>query len=401
MDNKRVPTQLHIVIYSKLEKHGGGRETWADYFLKALTEMDEFKSINIYCLGSENDSNTLIEEFQNYKNIQFFPVQVQKFKSSFLRMIKFARDTKVNILYKSNSGEVVLFLGAMMEGIAALYLSQTKKCKLKSVLWIRSIGLKELSTRRNSATVLLLSLTEKMVFNTASAIIFNGKDTFEFYKTNYEKLTDKMHVVENAVDYAMFSRVRPVQFIDKTINIAYIGRFNKEKGFFDFLNSINLYNSQVANEDRDNIRFQIWGFGMEFTLPRNAVYHGILNRKDILEVLRNNHIIVFLNLAGSNLAAGLSHGLLEALAGGRVCLAYDNPAHNQVLNDANSILIPEGDVETLTRTYLEISENVTNNSTMKLEKIARSGLKTAEKFSIESHINKFMKIYHNVLDEQH
>lgn len=393
MQIKKNKEKIHIVIYSKLEKYGGGRETWADYFLKYLDISGEFASINIYCLGSENYSDTLIKELQDYKNICFFPTKVKNYNNGFSRMKSFLIEVQKNLKNNSSNGEVVLFLGAMMEGITALFIKLVIGHKLKVIIWIRSIGLKEISTRRNKIVVSVLSITEKMVFKISDAIIFNGKDTFEYYKKIYIKLKDKMHVVENAVDFNLFSKIDRVQLKDDSINVAYIGRFNREKGFYDFLESINLYNEKFMDNTKEKIKFHIWGFGSEFELPSNTTNHGILKRDKILEVLSNIQILVFLNLSKSMLAGGLSHGLLEALASGRICIAYDNPAHNQVLNSTNSILISEGDIEGLANAYFEIVKNVMETKFDEYSKIASSGLETAEEYSIERHINKFMKVY--------
>lgn len=389
-----IERKIHLVIYSKLENYGGGRETWANYFLKALDKVGKFKDINIYCLGSDNYSNTLVDEFNSYENIHFFTTIPDLKKNVLFRMMDFTKYVEKKLNENSNNGDTVLFLGAMMEGFVALYVNLKIKQNLKFILWIRSIGLRELSTRRNKISVFLLKIIERNIFNRADAIIFNGKDTYDYYEKKYSKLIKKMYVVENAVNLEQFSSIKKPKFMKNIINVTYIGRFNKEKGFFDFIESINIYNSKYNNNEYETrIKFNIWGFGDDFRLPQNTTYHGILERENICEVLSESHIVVFLNLSNSELAAGLSHGLLEAMASKRVCLAYNNPAHNQILTSDNCIFIKEGDVNELAGKYFEIIKNINENNVDLYEAISINALYSANPYSVENHINKFLNIY--------
>lgn len=394
--NKDYLNKIHIVIYSKMDKHGGGRETWASYFLKNLSQSSEFESINIYCLKPEDYTTSLLEEFEENPNVMFYTIDYKKSKNKICNVLRYL--VEINYLIKKNScsGDLVLFLGAMMEGLVSLCTKLIMGNKLKVILWVRSIGLEEVATRQSSLIVSVLRIVEKIVFNNSNAIIFNGRDTFEYYKNKYKRNIDKMHVVENAIDYNMFSKVNPVVLSNNSLKIAYIGRFNKEKGFLDFLDSINIYNSNIDDEDLFELKFHIWGFGMEFEIPQNTTYHGILERKDILKVLESIDVLVFLNLSKNKMAGGLSHGILEAMASGRICLAYDNPAHSQVLNEQNSVLTPEGDVEKLVERYIEIKNNLISGNEDMYSKMIEIGNSDVEKFSIENHLEKFMKVSRSI-----
>ena len=385
--------KIHIVVYSRLDLHGGGRETWADYFLKSIRNKEEFESINVYCLGSETGKDTLIHKFKDDRKINFYPTEFSSTNRKLHRISEFTRVVTKNIKIHSNQNDLIIFLGAMMEGFVALNIWLAVKHKLKYLLWIRSIGLMEVATRQNWLVVLLLKCIEMIFFKISNAIVFNGIDTYDHYKNIYSKYINKMYVVENAVEFEKFSQVEPINLEDKYINIAYIGRFNKEKGFYDYLESIKKYNSKIDNEYESKIKFHIWGYGQDFNLPDNTIYHGVLERDSILEVFSKIQIIVFLNLSRRKMAGGLSHGLLEALACGRICIAYDNPAHTQVLNKTNSILTPESNVEMLSTIYDEIVRDFQESNKDKYIVMSNNGVNTAKKYTIETHIHKFMEVY--------
>lgn len=388
---------IHILIYSRLEANGGGRETWINYFLSALAEEMCFDKIYIYCLDSNDYKNTIRYDLEKYNQIIFFPSKIKYDNNGVMRKINFINNSVYNIAKCATNNDVVISMGTIMEGICSLFMRIKSKKKLKFILWIRSIGLKELSTRRNILGLSILKVIEAMCFNLSSAVIFNGKDTYDYYIKLYYKMKSKMHVVENAVEYKAFSNIDKLQFIDNTINITYIGRFNKEKGFIDFLESIRRYNLKNMDNLSTKIRFNIWGFGMDLPKLDNMIYHGKLERQNIYNALKDSHIIVFLNLSGKKLAGGLSHGLLEALASGRLCLAYSNPAHNQILNQHNSVLISEENIDELVNKYCEIVNDINDGKFNHYLELATNGQSVVENYSIENHVNKFLKIYKSIM----
>src|SRR5690606_12928303 len=102
-----------------------------------------------------------------------------------------------------------------------------------------------------------------------------------------------------------------------------------------------------------SIQFNVYGFGEGVELLSEDInYFGKYSGDDVKEILKNNEVVVFLNKSGN--AGGLSHSLLEAMASGKVIIAWDNYIHNQVLTNDNSILIPEGNIEYLSLAFDEM-----------------------------------------------
>lgn len=384
--NKKIEN-LHIIIYSDLSAAGGGRETWLSYFLPSIVASKKFKKIYIYCLSSKQiGSENLQNKFSEFDNVKFSPCKINNIskRSAIKNAIDFTYNVLNNFRKNYSKNDLVLSLGATMEGISTLLLNRLYKDKIIIFTWMRSIGTKEISSRTRKVALDIAEKIEKKVFELSENIIMNGNDTYNYYANKYKYSINKFTTIHNAVEVEKFSLIKYPEFKNR-ITIAYIGRFNKEKGFYDYLQSIKMFNSK--NPSNNRVDFELWGHGQNFdqTEINNLYYGGILSRKEIISKLETIDALVFLNQSNLGLAAGLSHGLLEAMSSGRLCIAYDNPAHNQVLNSENSILLEENNLQKLVEVY-ESLERVNNNN------LCRNARITAKNFSVERHIQKFMHL---------
>ncbi|OUS69954.1 hypothetical protein B1748_29930 [Paenibacillus sp. MY03] len=402
MINSLSVRKLHIVIYSELKEYGGGRETWLNYFLPGLLKENIFSEIIVYGLKPILNQDTLYIKFNSLDKLKFIPINagdVNK-KNLFLNMKNYCIKTTQKIMKYASSGDTILLMSANMEAVVGIIAKFLLRKNISVITWMRSIGVKEISSRKGKGIQAISAFLEKKIFKISNRIIMNGKDTYSHYVSSYPQVSKKMKTIENAVDYTKFSGMPLPNFNESHINITYIGRFNREKGFFDFLESIDVYNGQsfARNTNEEKIKFNIWGHGCNVPEKENMDYFGVLEREELFQALNKSHVLVFLNLSNNQLAAGLSHALLEALAAGRLCIAYNNAAHNQILNKSNSILIEESDVSNLAYAYNSIlkANEAENNEIIKL---CQKGRDAALPFTIEAHISKFIQIINEITSE--
>lgn len=385
--------KLHIVIYSELLKYGGGRETWIDYFLPALLERNIFSHIYVYCLYPRTLEESLLLKYSNFDKITFLSVDIGKPEEGHpIKNGVIYTKTVLGLMKKNiDEGDIILLIGTAMESVVGISLKKILKKKIIMIPWVRSITVGEMSTRRSKFYVKLTRFLENTLFKYADVIITNGQDTQQYYTSVYKEYEKKFVVIENAVDYSFFSKIPLPDFKNTPLKICYIGRMVQAKGIKDFIESVKMY-SKIDNKDR-RIEFHIWGFGEEKNICEPIIFNGVMKRENVLDTLKLCHAVVFLNHSKRLSAGGLSHGLLEAMAAGRLCIAWDNPSHNQILNEENSILLPEGDTKALTDLYVNLARSISNEKVIdSLLKKCKNARKTVSNYSIDNHIDKFIKL---------
>lgn len=357
--NKR---NLHLIIYSKLERHGGGRETWMSYFVPSISFL--FDNIFIYGLTSDPSFYLIFDE----KNVFIIRVKATNYFQYILKVF-------IQILKNYRNNDIVICVGTVVEGVIGILLKIVIN-RLRLITWIRSIGQLEILARKALIYHFITKIIENRLMKISDLVIANGFDTFNFYKKILPK--KKIYIIPNAVRWTYFSNMFLPEF-HKPISIGYIGRFNIERGF-DYFNSIADY-----FEDDKDLYFKAWGWG-NFTMSKNIVYGGIFNSDNLRDILSQLDIVLFLNR--SNMGGGISHSLLEVMASGRLIIAWKNEIFTQILNENNAILIPEGDLSAL----IEIVKSIKEASKEVLLNKCLKAREDAKKFSVENHIERFRLI---------
>ncbi|MGE7982539.1 glycosyltransferase family 4 protein [Solibacillus sp. NPDC093137] len=378
--------QLHFIFYSKLHLYGGGIETWADYFLKQLSiEMDD-TIIRVYLIEPENKQESIVFGLEKYKNIKFEYLQIGDVvkQNTIINFFKYDRAIK-NLLRKNlNSNDIIVSIGLLNSGIVLLNRGLLKRNKF--ITWIRSKSVGEISTYKSKRYVFLANFLEKVTILKSDYIITNGDDTLEYYAEKYPYHKKKMRRIFNAVDISKFAYISEKKFESKLINIAYTGRLSIAKGFTDFL--------QVADKlskKTKNFKFNIYGddASIEKTNLDFITFKGKYEPENISEILELNDIVLFLNRESQ--AGGVSHSLLEAMASGKLIVAWDNYTHNQVLNINNSILVKESDLHLLEQTLINIKNNKFDIKTLR-----ENAKNDAKLYSTSRHIQEFNEVIKKV-----
>lgn len=381
---------IHIVLYSQLDGVGGGRETWLRYFLPALRQSKAAESIHVYCLPKTQlvDPSLRVVVSANAA-LHECGARQGRFSRGLAGSVAFAWSVHKSLRMSAEPGDVVVLVGTIVEGIVGLATRRLAVSRrLRIAVWVRSLGIGEISTRHSRPYVVAASCIEqRLLTDVADIVIANGSDTQEYYCHRYPRVLPKMLCIPNAVDTERFSSVPDIEWSQRhRIRVAYVGRFNKSRGFDQFLSCARA----IATRSDGSVEFDFgaWGYGeLPETLPRHVTYHGPVLPDELPTVLGSNDVVLFLNRSAGGLAGGLSHGLLEAMAAGRLIVAWDNPAHNQVLNCANSITVPEGDISGLANVLLTIVQR----DPAFLHRLCQAARRTADDHSVSGHLHRFIE----------
>lgn len=367
---------------SPLYKNGGGIQTWLIYFLRGVLEKNIYSKVYIYNIKPGNDQDSISTLYKNKLECEFLDIDLKSsigkgngFKNILDYTIKTIK--LMRVIVKNN--DKILIIGTIFTAPVGI-ISKLIFKKATIATWIRSRTVGELAARK-SKFIRVGNFLEKKLLNVSDIIIANGQDTLEYYKSIFPMHQKKMEVIENAVEYNKFSHLQMPDFKKNNISTAYLGRMVAAKGFPEYVN--------VANHLKSNsLSFFVHGHGGEVESD-SIIYCGPYSPDDVTDVLSKHGIIVFLNK--NNSAGGLSHGLLEAMASGRLIIAWDNPIHSQVLNKNNSILIEEGNEKDFIKAF-ESFTNLSDEEIASLEKKCMQVRKKAKDYSVEKHINKFIAI---------
>jgi glycosyltransferase involved in cell wall biosynthesis len=383
---------LHIVIYSELLEYGGGRETWLEYFLQGLINNERFfGEIWVHHLHSRSQADSLAIKIKNI-NFNELDLGFPEKNNTLINMIKFTRFIVRSLKQNAENRDIVLFVGTGMEAVATLIMGLLCKKNITMLVWVRSIIAGELMSRKSTIASRFAQKLEKRAFSIADGIIFNGKDTKQYYEKMYADMSNKFTTIENAVKYDEFAVLDFPDFGNNYYNIGYIGRFSREKGFDNLIEAAELLEKQ--EKPNNTVKIHAWGHGINFdNVPSNIKISNYITRNNVPMVLEFCHGVLFLNKSAKHEAGGLSHGLLEAMAAGRLIIAWDNVIHRQVLDESNAILVPEGKIEQLAYTLTEII----NMDKEKLISKCENARATAKQFTVKKHIEKFIQFIRNIV----
>jgi len=379
---------IHIVIYSEIFEYDGGRETWLSYFLPNLYERGIFDNIYVYHIKPRTNKDNLKTKFKSIVNFNETDIGIPNEHNSFRNAYLYTRNTYYQLNRNIASNDIILVIGTRMELLPSILLKIKFKEQIVLVPWIRSITVGETISQRNYVFGQIVKILESICFILADYAICNGTDTFEYYSNTYKRLNGKLAIIENAVNIEDYKFCNEEVCASKPLKIAYIGRFASAKGFEQLINAVNIYYDQIQEEKAESIEFHVWGHGnLESIIPEYIINHGVLARKDVPLALRDCDCVVLLNKSTNNEAAGVSHSLLEAMAAGKIIIAWDNKVHNRIINNDSAFLIEEGNISELANLFIKLA-----NEEIPAKILVSKGIKAREKvmdFDISNHISKF------------
>ncbi|VVB77914.1 Glycosyltransferase Gtf1 [uncultured archaeon] len=240
--------------------------------------------------------------------------------------------------------------------------------------------LKELYYLIRKITIINLSIfyADKLIFITETS-----KKGFLKFCIMYKKINKNSYVINNAIEKSIILKKSNIKY--NTMNILFVGRLSKYKGFIDFIS--------LVKNSKEDLKFRIIGEGkLKNIIPssKNLEYLGFIKNEDIFKYYDKSNILI---LPSYNETFGLV--ILEAMARGLVVLASDLPAIREYFVEGrNGYLFPPGDVEKMKELILYLK-----NNPKEIERISKNNLRDISKFTAEKQASKYIKVYEEVLKE--
>lgn len=372
---------LLLVTFSYLRRDGGGIESWLQKFLSNINLL----TVNydkIYITGLDDGGESFVKDYISCK-VEFILIKAH-FHSSFLLFPLLVR--VVGKLTKKLSMIGILdtvYIGSNFSAFPILF---SKKNRTESrYIWLRSFFPSEIVTRKMNRLKKLFLKLEYLSLKKADKLIANGFDTERLYSEYYTDLPEII-TIPNAVDK---NNLYPNEqtLTHEKVNIAFVGRLEKIKGFDCFCKSIIL-----ANKVENPFVFYIVGAGRlkseALVLEnkyKNVKYIGQLSNKNVYNFLSKMDCTVNLTVLSKKLGgSGLSNSLLESVFSRNLIIAWDNILFTQLLDDSSCILVPQENIVELVNSYNYILDH-RNECIAKVQKAEM----LSQEFDFEHHMIKF------------
>lgn len=375
---------MHLLIYSELDPAAGGREAWLAYFLPELAARRRFRELVVHHLRPRpGDSLPARLAAREDTPLRFLaaPVGLGGGEGPARRFLAFARSAHAG-LRAARPGDLVLAVGFQGEALPALGAALSNLVRrrgLRLVTWVREASLALVGERRGSAARAALGALAHAQLLASARVIANGADTLALLE-RLPWLRGRLALVPNAVDADRFA-APPPDFVARPLRVGFFGRRIAAKGHPDAQAVASLLAAEPGLE------LAAWGAGEASTRSGPLVEHDALAPEEVPAALAACHVVLVLNRTRRREAGGLSHALLEAQAAGRLIVAWDNPAHRQVLDPSCALLVPEGDVGALARAL----RGLLAADPSALNSLAARGPAIARAHSPAAHVERFLR----------
>lgn len=374
---------IQLVMLSRFNKSGGGRETWFYNFMPRLYQLDPEFTLDVlgYKMGNSNlEVENAFASLRDRITFNFFELKPSKVPL-FFKMWK-----RVFLVRKKEMIKPYDYVIAM--GMFELIMILTSNYKgAKKVVWLRGIFLHEKASKYPSFLMPFFRKIEIFLLKKANIVFANGSDIKEFYSSPNLNI----NVILNGVDLQRWKPKQESFQVSSPIKIAYVGRLSQVKGFLEFLEAANrtlLLNSK-------DFEFHIVGDGelkhseAFKSKDKRIIYHGAIDNELLPQFLINFHVCVALTLADeTGGGGGTSNALLEQMALGLVIVAWDNRIFRQVLTLNEAYLVEQKKVDQLVAAYLEILTDP-----VKAKEKAAKVLEKASTFAIDAKVKAYNEFF--------
>lgn len=180
----------------------------------------------------------------------------------------------------------------------------------------------------------------------------------DYWKDFFKKLCPdkKIVVLPNAVDMKISNKYSKISKNDKTYNVLFVGRLEKQKGIFDLIKAFNMIKD-------DNIKLLLMGPFMnnekeikdlikKLNISDKIVFLGNINSDERFKYFASADVFVL-----PSYFEGLPVAILEAMSFGLPVISTNVGAIPEVVKKDNGILIKPGDVKALKNAILKIKNN--------------------------------------------
>lgn len=238
----------------------------------------------------------------------------------------------------------------------------------------------------------LEKIRQIIVYNLS--VLFSNKIIFvnKVQAKNIERiilLKKKLHlkkiIINNFIDKEKILKSNK-SFIPK-INIIFVGRLTKEKGYDDLM---------LLAQDKNlrDVNFTIVGkrdFDQNILNRENIKYYDVVPNEKIFAIYDRNNILILPSYSES-----FPLVVLEAMARGLVVLASDIPGMREIIKEGeNGYLFSPGDVQKMKELIVALK-----NNQKEIKRISENNLRDIYNFSTEKQIPKYIQIYEKILNKE-
>lgn len=249
----------------------------------------------------------------------------------------------------------------------------------------------EHNSQNRRATHFLFRFIEKFVYSQFNKVVCLTEEVKTFVKDNLKVNENKLVIIENGVYLQKIYDAIPhkksdLGFEENDRLILMSARFETQKDHETIIKSLKLlpekFKLLLAGEGSLLPKYKEFAKSLE--LENRVLF--LNNRKDIFEIMK----MVDYNVLSSNFE-GLSLSAIESLASGKPFVASDVSGLNFIRN--KGVLFPKGDENELARLILELDSDINL-----YQKVTENCLSLAKEYSIEKMLDKYIKVYLNILN---
>ena len=231
------------------------------------------------------------------------------------------------------------------------------------------------------------SLPELVACKRAKKIITNSRALKEEISNSYNLRNKDISVIYNGVDIDFYN-IQGSKLEEPGKNILFTGRLHFRKGILELVKEFSKRGDIRSN-------FYIAGFGPDYEAMRNLALKdsrikvmGEVEKGRLKEIMRITSIFLF-----PSFHEGCPNSLLEAMASGHACIAYDIPAVREVLQDSG-ILVEVGKPQ---RICDELEKLLSDES--KVKNFSKIAYERAKSFSWDSCAEKLADVFRCMHEE--
>jgi len=318
----------------------------------------------------------------NLPQIVFSPIQDIKF---FFNVIKIIKEIKPDIVHLWNPKPV-------MYGTLASKLF-TKR-KIKTYITITGLGHGILTKN-----IILKTLINWMYFfaiQLSDVVFFQNKDDLNFFKKKNFLVKKKIKITPG-LGVQIPSKIK-CKINNKKVKFCFLGRLTSEKGYFDYIKSIELFRKKMKElNNKVQYQFQIVDFfDIKSTVAVNKGYFFKKNKINNIKVIKFDSKISkifskFDVLVYPSYREGSSKTLMEACAHKKIIITTNVPGCNNIIkHNYNGFLVDKKNPQSLCNAYLKCM-NLKDKKILKLKSNAYKY--SVKKFDEKKLCLDFMKFY--------
>lgn len=339
--------RMIFILYSEFPSVTGGRETWLSNMATRLYDDYRITIISLKGQKYNNDLYTLPNEVElmQIPSLTSIPFLGEIGRRSYGRILN-ALLFSINLFFylafcRLKANEVYIALGSLFEALPLRWLKAIKP-SFRYICSVRGKGAEELS---HGYPLLegFFRRTESKNLKRADMIWTNGYDTADYLKRmGYSSLIMKNGVNVSAFSKPRYHYKRPPFMEENYLHITMIATLRDIRGLEITIKAATYLKKEIAD-----FRLIFVGKGKQDHWKKLTKDLGVSDmvvfageRSDIPDIIHFSNII--LTLCKEQYGGGLSMSLLEAMAGGKPIIAWDNSIYNQILvHRKNALLVPE------------------------------------------------------------